>query len=60
MKLENFSSREFDNGTLINAKLEDVIPHLNSYKKFDIIIADPPYNIGKNFDGSILKTDIAE
>ena len=60
MKLENFSSREFDNGTLINAKLEDVIPHLNSYKKFDIIIADPPNNIGKNFDASMLKTDIAE
>ena len=34
---------------IIMGDVLEVLPHLDAAQKFDIIIADPPYNIGKDF-----------
>jgi site-specific DNA-methyltransferase (adenine-specific) len=38
---------------IVNGDVIDVLKQLSTKEKFDVIIADPPYNIGKDFGNNI-------
>ena len=52
-------TREFGS-RIINGDVIDVLKKLDKAEKFDVIIVDPPYNIGKDFGNNKTKTAINE
>ena len=52
--IKNFESK------IINGDVISVLSYIDKFKKFDVIIADPPYNIGKDFGNNKTKYRIEE
>lgn len=55
-----FVVQECPGGTLIHGDALEVLSHLPVAVKFDVIIADPPYNIGKDFGNNQDDKPLAE
>ena len=60
LNTETLKTNRLTGGILINADIEDALEAVPLTTKFDIIIADPPYNIGKDFGEGTQKIDISE
>ncbi len=52
--------REPDQSRIILGDVLDVLDSLGTQAKFDVVIADPPYNIGKNFGNNDDQMELAD
>ena len=52
--IKNFDSK------IINGDVISMLSYIDKFKEFDVIIADPPYNIGKDFGNNKTKYRIEE
>ena len=55
-----FLNHTDNKGSVVNGDVIDVLKRLNVEASFDVVIADPPYNIGKDFGNNKTKFDIDE